>query len=140
MEARGHADAARAGYRAASRKWPDHAVARLGLGNAEYALANYRDAESAFRRALALAPGDFAPWNNLAYALAARGCTRRARESAQCALSLAPTNPIPAQTLQEMAALASTRGGTCAPLPACPRPSLNGGPGDAGAVSRRLPR
>jgi tetratricopeptide (TPR) repeat protein len=120
LEALGHVHAAQAGYRAASRQWPEHTVAWLGLGNAEYALANYGDAEAAFRRALALAPGEFSAWNNLAYALAARRCTRLARDSAQCAVRLAPDSAVPGQTLGEMDALATHADEACRPLPPCP--------------------
>lgn len=120
MEALGHADAARTGYRAASGQWPDHAVAWLGLGNAEYALAQYDEAEVAYRRALAIAPTEFPAWNNLAYALAARRCTQLARESAQCAVRLAPENAVPGQTLGEMDALIPHANEACRPLPPCP--------------------
>ena len=120
MEALGHPQAAQAGYQAASRRWPDHAVAWLGLGNAEYALAHYDAAEAAYRRALAAAPAEFPAWNNLAYALAARSCPRLARDSAQCAARLAPDSVVPVQTLAEMDAMITHANETCAPLPPCP--------------------
>ncbi|HMA11290.1 MAG TPA: tetratricopeptide repeat protein, partial [Steroidobacteraceae bacterium] len=100
--------------------WPDQAVAWLGLGNAEYALGHPPAAEAAFRQALAVRPGEFSAWNNLAYALAARQCVRRARESARCATRLAPENPAAAQTLKEMQALPLPQSEACEPVPACP--------------------
>lgn len=120
LEALGKLEAARTGYRAASARWPDQAVAWLGLGNAEYALGHPPAAEAAFRQALAVRPGEFSAWNNLAYALAARQCVHRARESARCATRLAPENPAAAQTLKEMQALPLPQSEACEPLPACP--------------------
>jgi tetratricopeptide (TPR) repeat protein len=120
LEALGKLEAARTGYRAASARWPRQAVAWLGLGNSEYALEHYPAAEAAFRQALAVRPGEFSAWNNLAYTLAARRCVHRARESARCATRLAPENPAAAQTLKEMQGLFLLQSGACEPLPACP--------------------
>jgi tetratricopeptide (TPR) repeat protein len=120
LEALGKLEAARTAYRAASERWPDQGVAWLGLGNSEYALGRYPEAEAALRRALDIKPGEFATWNNLAYALAARQCVRLARESARCATGLAPDNPAAGQTLKEMEDLPLSQSETCMPLPACP--------------------
>jgi predicted Zn-dependent protease len=122
IEALGKLEAARTGYRAASEKWPDQAVAWLGLGNTGFALGQYPDAESAFRQAIAVKPGEYAGWNNLAYALAARQCVRLARESARCAIRLMPETAAAGQTLREMDDLPLTQTEACQPLPACPNP------------------
>lgn len=120
LEALRKLEAARAGYRAASEKWPDQVVAWLGMGNTEYALGQYPAAEAAFRHALDIRPGDFSTWNNLSYALAARQCVRLARESAQCARRLAPADAAVGDTLKEMEQLPLPQAEVCRPLPACP--------------------
>ncbi len=120
LEALGKLEAARAAYRAAADQWPDQAVAWLGLGNTEYALGHHAAAEEALRRALAAKPGEYAAWNNLAYALAARQCVRLAREAARCATLLARETPDAAQTLREMQGLPVKLPEACLPLPACP--------------------
>lgn len=120
LEALGKTGAARLGYRAAVGQWPDQLVGWMGLGNTEYALGNHPAAEEAFRRALGVRPGEFAAWNNLAYALAARQCVRLARESAQCAVRMAPGNAEAGQTLREMQALSLPPSEACSPLPDCP--------------------
>lgn len=120
LEAIGKLDAAHAGYRAASEKWPGESVAWLGLGNVEYARGQHAAAEAAFRRVIEIKPAEFAAWNNLAYALAARQCVRLARESARCAAGLAPDSTAAGQTLKEMDALPLPAAEACAPLPACP--------------------
>lgn len=120
LETLGKIDAARLGYRAAGERWPDQAVAWMGLGNAEYALGYYPAAEAAFRHALDIQPGEFAVWNNLAYVLAARQCVRLGRESAHCAMRLAPDRASAGQTLEEMQDLSLPSSEACAPLPACP--------------------
>jgi tetratricopeptide (TPR) repeat protein len=120
LETLGKIDAARLGYRAASERWPEQPIGWLGLGNAEYALGHYPAAEAAFRHALAVQPGEFAAWNNLAYVLAARKCVRLARESAQCAMRLARDSAAAGQTLKEMQDLPQPPSEACVPLPACP--------------------
>lgn len=120
LESVGRLDAARAGYRAASERWPGEAVAWLGLGNVDYAEGRHAEAEAAFRRAIDARPDDFAAWNNLAHALAARRCVRLARESALCASRLQPQSGNAGQTMREMTALPVPETEACAPLPACP--------------------
>lgn len=120
LEALGKLEAARTGYRAASERWPDQAVAWLGLGNTEYALGQHAAAEAAFRHAIGVKQDEFAAWNNLSYALVARQCVRLARESARCATLLAPENTEAAQTLKEMESVPLPKFEPCLPLPACP--------------------
>lgn len=122
LETVGKLDAAREGYRTASEKWPGEAVAWLGLGNVDHAEGRHASAEAAFRRAIEARPDDFAAWNNLAHALAARQCVDLARRSARCAARLQPASTEVGQTVQEMDALPLSTGESCAPLPACPTP------------------
>jgi tetratricopeptide (TPR) repeat protein len=123
LEGVGKQKEAQAAYQAATERWPDNAVAWLGLGNTEYALGHAAQAESAFRHALqesAAGSDGAAAWNNLAYALAARQCLRPAREAARCATRMAPGNTAFADTLKEMEGLPAAAARTCRPLPACP--------------------
>jgi tetratricopeptide (TPR) repeat protein len=114
---------ARAAFQAATERWPDNAVAWLGLGNTEYALDRAAQAESAFRHALQVPAAGLdaaAAWNNLAYALAARQCVQPAREAARCATGMASGNAAFTDTLKEMEALPTAGTQNCRPLPACP--------------------
>ena len=120
LESLGKHQEARATYQAATERWPDSAVAWLGLGNADYTLGHVQQAEQAFRRALHVRAGTAAAWNNLAYALAGQQCIRTAREAARCAQQLAPESGEFAHTLKEMKDLAVPSVETCLPLPACP--------------------
>jgi tetratricopeptide (TPR) repeat protein len=121
LEALGQPDAAHAAhaaYQSAVARWPNDAVAWLGLGNTEYARGEHAAAEAAFRRAVGSDPQAFAAWNNLSYALAARGCIRAARTAALCAVRLAPADA--SETLKEMEALPPPAEEPCATLPDCP--------------------
>jgi tetratricopeptide (TPR) repeat protein len=61
--------AARRAYTAALGRWPESLVARIGLGNAAYALRDLGAAESAYREATRRHPGAADAWNNLAQTL-----------------------------------------------------------------------
>lgn len=88
LERAGRADAARAAYRAILARWPNNLVAHVGLGNTLYRLAQYAQAVSSFRAALAIRP-DYAPaWNNLAYSLRASGDVQAAVAAARQAVDL----------------------------------------------------
>ena len=93
MEQVGQAALARAGYATAIERWPDNVLARLGLGNASYALGDYAAAASAYRSALEYEPGNAALWNNLAYALARLGDRQGSIDAIGKALELDPDNP-----------------------------------------------
>jgi tetratricopeptide (TPR) repeat protein len=56
-------------YAAILHRWPDGFSTLMGLGNVRYAMADYRAAEAAFRRAARRHPGRPDALNNLAYAL-----------------------------------------------------------------------
>ncbi|HEX7061594.1 MAG TPA: PA2778 family cysteine peptidase [Woeseiaceae bacterium] len=111
-ESSGQLPLAEAAYRAASARWPDEALAALGLGNVAYARGDARAAEQWYRRAVALDGGSLSALNNLASVLAERGDCAEASQLIDRALSLAgPDAPL-------AAALAATR----TEVAACRRP------------------
>jgi hypothetical protein len=75
-------------YDAAVKRWPDHLVLLMGLGNSAYALGNYSHATSAFREATAAHPDSAAAHNNLANMLMILGDTKAAKLAAEKALAL----------------------------------------------------
>jgi hypothetical protein len=76
-------------YDAAVKRWPDHLVLLMGLGNSAYALGNYSHATSAFRDATAAHPDSAAAHNNLANMLMILGDAKAAKLAAEKALALA---------------------------------------------------
>jgi hypothetical protein len=107
--ARRFQDAATA-YAAALARWPDSFVARIGLGNARYGLADFAGAEAAFREAAERRPGEPAAWNNLAHALHRQGRTPEALAAARTAVRLAGAHADPYRTtLQELSEGARSR-------------------------------
>lgn len=71
----GQTSLAHENYRVAARRWPEHPLVWVALGNAEYRAGRRPEAERAYRRAVALDPGDAVALNNLAHVLIERGCT-----------------------------------------------------------------
>lgn len=120
-----HADRAMRGYRSATARWPDSSEAWMARGNAAYAAGGTDEARTAFGRAIEAAPDRAAGWNNLAYALARTGCGRAARRAARCAVSLAPDEEGPRDTLRDMQSVEPNDAGYCA-IPACPAGAANG--------------
>ncbi|MFH7319176.1 PA2778 family cysteine peptidase [Desulfurivibrio sp. D14AmB] len=88
LEQAGQWSAALLAYQAALERWPGSFGARVGLGNARYALADYELAQRAFRQALLLQPANGAVLNNLALALAAAGQRQEALVVIRQALEL----------------------------------------------------
>ena len=80
--------AARQAYETALARWPEHLVARVGLGNAAYALRDLAAAESAYRRATRDHPQAADAWNNLAQVLFELARKSEAREAVQRAVDL----------------------------------------------------
>lgn len=119
LETTGHAGAARSGYRAATRRWPESRSAWMVHGNAAYAAGAHAEARRAFTRAVELDPRAPDGWNNLAHALAADGGVDAAVEAARCAVRLAPDAAAPADTLAEIRGMQAADGGGY-DLPACP--------------------
>ena len=77
-------------FEAGSRRWPDSYLTWAGAGNAAFALSRFSEAELAYRRALRLEPDRASIMNNLALALAERGCRQAALSVMECALNHAP--------------------------------------------------
>ena len=75
-------------YDAAVKRWPNHLVLLMGLGNSAYALGNYSHATSAFRDATAAHPDSAAAHNNLANMLILLGDAKAAKLAAEKALAL----------------------------------------------------
>lgn len=109
LENAGQSAAALPAYRAAAKRWPDQAAVWLALGNNRYASVDYEGAQTAFRTATRLAPGDARGWNNLAYALLKTHCPVQALAAAGCALQLAPDEANYRDTVAEIGALAGDR-------------------------------
>lgn len=82
------ASAARRAYAAALARWPENLVARIGLGNAAYALRDLQAAEDAYREAVRLHPEAADAWNNLAQTLLERGRRDEAAAAARRAVAL----------------------------------------------------
>jgi hypothetical protein len=79
---------ARQAYESALARWPGHLVARVGLGNAAYALRDLGAAEQAYRQAAREHPNAADAWNNLAQVLFERGNRAEARQAALRAIEL----------------------------------------------------
>lgn len=80
--------AARRGYETALGRWPGSVAARLGLGNASYAMRDLTGAAAAYQRATQDHPEAADAWNNLAQALHELGSRDAALAAAQRAVSL----------------------------------------------------
>lgn len=120
LESLGKIDAARSGYRAATRRWPDQPTAWMARGNAAFATDDAEAARDAFLEAISLAPSETPGWNNLAYALAATRDRGAAVEAAQCATRLAPDAPGPRDTLKEIRGDGGDIPPAATSLPQCP--------------------
>lgn len=103
LEQSGMKKAALSAYQTALSRWPGNLAARMGLGNAAYALGDVRLAETAFRQAADEHPDEWAPLNNLAQTLADQRRYEEALAAAQKALVLAgQANPQVQETLREI--------------------------------------
>lgn len=78
-------EAARA-YRAAIDRWPQNALAWMGLGNTSYLAQRWSESETAFRRSAQLAEDPAPALNNLAMALEAQGRYAEAVAAARLAV------------------------------------------------------
>jgi len=79
LEEVGRFESAARAYSAAVKRWPDNTTAWLGLGNTRYQTDVFTEAESAYRRVLALDETNAFAQNNLALTLAQRGCYAQAK-------------------------------------------------------------
>jgi predicted Zn-dependent protease len=92
--------AARRGYETALARWPGSVAARLGLGNASYALGDLPAAAAAYLRATLDHPEAADAWNNLAQALHESGSRAQALAAARRAVALGgPRLPAYRETL-----------------------------------------
>lgn len=94
LEAAGQLAPAGTCYDAASRRWPDDALAQLGRGNVAYAQRKLAAAVTAYRHAVTLAPTNGIARNNFAQALRDAGCRDAALSQVQRALKLLAGTPL----------------------------------------------
>ena len=80
--------AARIAYQAMLDRWPGSFSARIGLGNAAYALGDFSVAEEAFQTATQIRPNSALALNNLAHVLAKLGKYDQAIQAAERAILL----------------------------------------------------
>jgi len=93
------------GYKTALARWPQNLTALMGIGNCHYALAELKDAESAFRKTVRLHPKEGSALNNLAQILFEQGRKQEALEAIQKAVSLGgPLSAVYEKTLEEIQA------------------------------------
>ena len=112
LERQGRYALAGQAYHAATRRWPDSALAWSGAGNSAYAQAQPAAAAVAYRRALALDPSNRLIMNNLALALAQQGCVQQAQGVLACARRGNFSAAVLAETANEIRQFADT-GGNC---------------------------
>ncbi len=85
---RSDVQAAHVAYRTGLRRWPDHRILLLGLGNTHYAQGRREQAATAYTAAVRVAP-DFADaWNNLAQVRLELGQLAQARDAARRAVAI----------------------------------------------------
>lgn len=103
------AASARQAYATALARWPANVAARLGAGNAAYALRDLPAAEAAYRQAARDHPQSGDAWNNLAQVQFEQGRHREALAAAQRAVTLGgPRLAHYRATLQAIAAAPGT--------------------------------
>lgn len=83
-------DAAIAGYRAASQRWPDNPASHMGLGNIAFQAGRYSEAQGHFEQAAEVDPELPSAHYNLAWALRHQGEEEGAKQAAERAQALAP--------------------------------------------------
>lgn len=88
LEKSGQPEGAGSAYEAALKRWPHNLAARIGLGNAAYALHDIRRAEEAYRQATLDYPDSAIAFNNLAQVLADQNRYSEALVAANQAVSL----------------------------------------------------
>lgn len=79
-------------YKTGLARWPKDSMLWFGLGNSQYALGIYRDAENSFLQAVKSKPGFADAWNNLAEARFALKQKKLAVEAARKAIALGGKN------------------------------------------------
>lgn len=92
LERVGRKDAAHIAYTTILKRWPDAWAAHFALGNLAHSGGSFKEAEAAYRNALAIDDGLSDVWNNLAHALKEQGKTREAIAAAQKAIAIGGPN------------------------------------------------
>lgn len=114
---------ARASFSAAARRWPVNPLVWMVLGNSYYAGQHYAAAAEAFSTSARLAPTAAAGWNNLAYALVAKGCGESGEMALNCGERLAAGDATLAASRTELTPRLGVQGSGC-PTVTCPAESL----------------
>lgn len=103
LEKAGSAKSAAAAYEAALKRWPRNLAARIGLGNAAYALGDLKRAERAYRQATLDHPESAIALNNLAQTLADQKRYAEALAAAHQAVRLGgPEQAVARDTLAQI--------------------------------------
>jgi hypothetical protein len=91
------------GYHTALGKWPDNYPARMGIGNAYYAMGDLPAAEESFAEATRQFPTEGTAFNNLAQVLYEQGKKEAALIVAEKAVSMGgPMSEVFQETLEEI--------------------------------------
>ena len=101
VEAIGDIESAAVGYQAAVKRWPEHPLAWLGVGNVYYAQGELHSAENAYKRILSMDSDNLIALNNLSQVQIDRGCFADASATLDAALSTAKSGTTTYKTLQE---------------------------------------
>lgn len=107
LEKSGQAKNAQTAYEAALKHWPLNLTARIGMGNAAYALNNLKHAEIAYRQATLDHPDSLIAFNNLAQVLADQQRYAEALDAAHRAVSLGGAEQASARETLEQISLAA---------------------------------
>lgn len=103
LEKAGPPKSAAAAYEAALKRWPRNLAARIGLGNAAYALGDLKRAERAYRQATLDYPESAIAFNNLAQTLADQKRYAEALAAAHQAVRLGgPEQAVARDTLAQI--------------------------------------
>lgn len=120
LESAGKPGSALAFYKAALERWPNSTLAMFGLGNSYYLQGDLQQAETQYRHLLTVQPGNTAARNNLAQALADRGCNDAAFTEVDAALAIAkPGSPV-RDSLLEIRSQLGNRTAAADPGTPCP--------------------
>lgn len=92
LETEGMTASALVAYQNGVKRWPQHFILQMGLGNTAYALQRYELATQAFSAATTLMPQRAEAWNNLAYALIKTAQKEQAVDAISQAIKLQPDN------------------------------------------------
>jgi tetratricopeptide (TPR) repeat protein len=111
LEKSGQPKSAHTAYETALKRWPLNLTARIGMGNAAYALNNLKHAEIAYRQAALDHPESAIAFNNLAQVLADQQRYAEALIAARHAVSLGGAGQDTArETLEQISLVAGEHG------------------------------